>query len=262
MNTKLSGAQLVLVPITKLGRNYFPLVENLRNRYIKFIDLHMSSYLPGTTATGLTDTDSMYVTLRNDLGNEDIISRLPLERLDYAQTLGVRQPIAYKLSLENCYVDCQNSNMVGTTAAFVVWYDLPQYTSKNSTDTIITDSVTAPLMTSVRDNRLPDENRMVGKRFRRILVSTPTTLPDLNTGITTAQLPNIYLTLRKGSYNIIENVPLSIFVQLTMLEKSEFQNICFDMNSSFLTIGGQGTIPNVDTDYVGKSVFFNLQYEK
>lgn len=34
MNTKLSGAQMVLVPITRVGKNYFPLVENLRNRYI------------------------------------------------------------------------------------------------------------------------------------------------------------------------------------------------------------------------------------
>ena len=37
MNTKLSGAQLVLVPITRLGANFLPLVENLRGRVIKFI---------------------------------------------------------------------------------------------------------------------------------------------------------------------------------------------------------------------------------
>jgi hypothetical protein len=50
--------------------------------------------------------------------------------------------------------------------------------------------------------------------------------------------------------------------QLAMIQRSEFQNIIFDFQSSFLTIGGAGSIPNVDSDYIGKSVFFNMQYEK
>ena len=34
MNKKLSGAQLVLVPITKMGANKFPFVENIAKRYV------------------------------------------------------------------------------------------------------------------------------------------------------------------------------------------------------------------------------------
>ena len=262
MNTKLSGAQMVLVPITRVGKNYFPLVEHLRNRYLKFIDCHGATYLPGTTTAGVTSTNSMYVTLFNEFGNDELISALPLERLDYAATLGVRQPIGYKLCLEDCYVDCQDANNVGKIAAFIVWYDLPEYSRKNTTDDVVTDNISIPLTTAVRYNQLPDENRMIGKRFRRIFVSTPTTTPDLHTGITSTELPNIYITLRKGAYNIAENIPLSLFVQLKMLQKSEFQNITFDFNSSYLTIGGQGTIPTLATDYIGKYVFLNLQYEK
>lgn len=262
MNTKLSGAQMVLVPITRVGKNFFPLVENIRNRFVKFVDFHAATYLPGTTANGLTSTNSMYVTFANEFGNDELISRLPLERLDYQNTLGVRQPIGYKISLENCYVDCEDASQVGKTAAFVVWYDLPEYSRKNTTDVVVTDSISVPLTTAVRYNQLPDENRMVGKRFRRIFVSTPTTTPDLHTGITSTELPNIYITLRKGAYNIAENIPLSLFVQLKMLSKTEFQNINFDFNSSYLTIGGQGTIPTLATDYIGKYVFLNLQYEK
>ena len=48
---------------------------------------------------------------------------------------------------------------------------------------------------------------------------------------------------------------------LAMLEKSEWANIIFDFQNSFVTIGGANTIPNVSTDYIGKSVFINLQYE-
>ena len=56
-------------------------------------------------------------------------------------------------------------------------------------------------------------------------------------------------------------MPLPILYQLAMLEKSEWANIIFDFQNSYITIGGAGTIPNVNTDYIGKNVFINLQYE-
>ena len=262
MNTKLSGAQLVLVPIDRVGRNYFPLVENLRGRVIKFIDFFPTTYLPDTAASGCASSVDMFITIKNEYGNTDIHCDLPLERLDYIQTLGVRQPICSKISLPNCYVDCQDAGNVGTTAAFVFWYDLPEYSQRNTTDTLITDAISVPLTTAIRYNALPDSDRMTGKRFRRILLGIPNQTPDLQTGLGASELQNVYLTLRKGSYNICENLPVPILWQLQMLHKSEFQNIIFDFQSSYLTIGGAGTIPNVNNDYIGKSVFFNLQYEK
>lgn len=124
------------------------------------------------------------------------------------------------------------------------------------------DSVSIPLTTTVRYNQFPDIDRMTGKRFRRLLVSAQDTTPDLYAGVTEQQLENIYITLRKGTYNVLENVPVMLLYQLAMIQKTEFANIIFDFQSSFLTIGGAGTIPDVQTDYVGKSVFFNFQYEK
>lgn len=262
MNTKLSGGQLVLVPITQMGENKFPLVENLRGRVIKFIDFSGAQYLPDTAASGLTSTTDMYVTIKNEFGNTDIHKDLPLQRLDYVATLGVRQPIMSKISLQNCCVNCQDPSNVGKTAAFVFWYDLPEYSKKNSTDILVTDAISVPLTTDIRYNALPDSDRMTGKRFRRILLGTPNVSPDLQTCVTMTELENIYLTLRKGGINVCENIPVALFYQLQMLTKAEFQNIIFDFQSSYLTIGGAGTIPNVQTDYIGKSVFFNLQYEK
>lgn len=253
---------MVLVPITKMGENKFPWVENIRNRYIKFLDFYGATYLPGTDATGLTTTRDMYITITNSKGNTQIIRNLPLERLDYRKTLGIRQPIGSTISLSDCSVVCQNEDAIGTTAAFIFWYDLPDYSRANSTDRLITDSVSVPLTTSVRYNLFPDVDRMTGKRFRRVLVSFQRTTPDLYNGVGESELENIYLTLRKGTYNVLENVPVMLLYQLAMLQKTEFANIIFDFQSSFLTIGGAGTIPNVDEDYIGKSVFFNLQYEK
>lgn len=261
MNTKLSGAQMVQVEIKRVGRNYLPFVENLRDRVIKFIDFCPAAYLPGTDATGLTATQDMYLTVFNQYGTEELHRTMPLERFDYASTLGVRMPICSKMSLQNSYIDCQDANQIGKVAALVFWYDLPEYSARNSADRTIVDAITVPLTTAVRYNALPDTDRLTGKRFRRLLLGTPSVTPDMQTGLDLTKLANCYLTLRKGTYDVLQNVPVMLLYQMQMLEKSEFQNIIFDFQNSFITIGGAGTIPNVQTDYIGKSIFFNLQYE-
>lgn len=261
MNKKLSGAQLVLVPIERMGQNRFPYVENLRNRVIKYIDFYGASYLPGTATAGVTDPSDMFITVMDEYGNARVHNNLPLIRMDYTQTLGVRQGVFSRISLRDCYVTCQNAANVGKLAAFVLWYDLPEFSARNKTDYVITDSVSIPLTTATRYNRLPDEERMTGKRFRRILSAAPSITPDLQNAVTAAALQNLYITLKKGAYMVCENLPIALMEQIAMVEKSEFQNIIFDFQSSYVTIGGAGTIPNVNTDYVGKSVFLNLQYE-
>ena len=104
MNTKLSGAQLVLVEIKRVGKNYLPLVENIRGRIIKFIDFAPAAYLPGTDVAGVTVNQDMYFTIANEPGNEYIHFEMPLERFDYTATLGIRQPICSKVSLQNSYI--------------------------------------------------------------------------------------------------------------------------------------------------------------
>lgn len=261
MNTKLSGAQLVLVPITRLGENHFPVVQYLRDRMIKYIDFCPCDYLPDTTERGVLSTTDMFVSIKNAQGNEFLHYEIPLERFNYVQTLGVRQPVCAKISLPDCFIDCQDANQIGKVAAFMFYYDLPEYSSKNNTDRILTDAITVPLLTSTRYNSLPDTDRLTGKRFRRVLLGMPTVTPDLQTGLGASQLHNCFITLRKGSYNVVENMPLPVLWQLGMLEKSEWANIIFDFQNSYITIGGAGTIPNVATDYIGKNVFINLQYE-
>ncbi len=261
MNTKLSGAQLVLVEIKRVGRNYLPLVENIRSRFIKYIDFCPASYLPGTATQGVSSSGDMFFTIFNEYGTEEIHREMPLARFDYSATLGVRQPVCSKISLQRSYINCQDASQVGKIAALVFWYDLPEYSQRNTSDKVVTDAISIPLTTAVRYNALPDTDRLTGKRFRRILLGNPTITPDLQNGLDMSKLQNCYITLRKGTYNILENVPVVLLYQMQMLEKTEFQNIIFDFQNSYITIGGAGTIPNVATDYIGKSIFFNLQYE-
>lgn len=262
MNTKLSGAQLVLVEIKRVGRNYFPMVEYLRGKFIKYIDFCPTTYLPAVAnAVGLSSTNDLFVTIMNKMGTEELHREMPLDRFDYQQTLGIRQPIAAEISMQNSYIDCQYSGHVGKVAALMFYYDLPNYSARNSVDAVMTDAISIPLTTAIRYNMLPDTDRLTGKRFRKILLGTPTITPDLQSGLTKAQLANCFITLRKGTYNVVENMPLLLLYQLQMLEKTEWANIIFDFQNSYITIGGAGTIPSVDTDYLGKSVFLNLQYE-
>ena len=263
MNSKLSGAQLVLVEIKHTGRNYFPLVENLRSRVIKYIDFCETTYLPAiANAVGLSATQDAYLTIMDEHGTTEIHREMPLERYDYAQTLGVRQPICRKISMQNSYIDVQDASYVGKVAAFMFYYDLPEFSARNSTDNVMTDAISIPLTTAIRYNALPDTDRLTGKRFRKILLGTPSVTPDMQTGMDDmSKLANCFITFRKGTYNVIENMPLPLLYQLAMLEKTEWANIIFDFQNSYITIGGAGTIPNVATDYIGKAVFINLQYE-
>lgn len=258
MNKKLSGCQAVLVPIKQLGVNKFPFVENLNDRYIKYIDFAPATHLPDTDAVGLNSSDNIFVTLTNDYGNTQLIKDLPLARFDYEQTFGVRQTIGSTLCLSDCYLLNQDVSNIGKTALLVFWYDLPEFSQRNMTDNIIVDSLTVPLTTAIRYNKLPDNDRMTGKRFRRILVTTPTTTPDGYYSVPFSSLSSIYLTLRKGSYNVVENLPIKLLYQLTKQEKTEFANIIFDFQSSYITLGGAGALSSL----VGMCIFMNLIYEK
>ena len=150
----------------------------------------------------------------------------------------------------------------------VFWYDLPQYSSgsdsltkpnKVKTVDLQTDAIEIPIKNITQFNVLPNTDRLTGKRFRKILLGKPSVTPDKNTGLGASELQNCYLTLQKGTYKVLADVPVSLLYQLQMLEKTEFANIIFDFESSYVTVGGAGTV--TPSDYVGKYIFMNLQYE-
>lgn len=258
MNKKLSGAQALLVPITRVGRNYLPFSENLRNRYIKYIDAVPTAHLPETSVDGVTSFTNMSISIADKVGNAIVMRDLPLNRMNYEQTFGQRQPIAREISLQNSYITVTESEMVGKSVLLVFWFDLPEYSQRNTTDEILVDGLSIPITSAVYRNQLPDSLTMAGKRFRSILFQPVGVTPDYATGVDYSNAQNLYLTLRKGSYNVLENVPLSLLYQMWQVDKIQFANMIFDFQSSYIIVGGAGTYTNP----VGKSVFLNFVYEK
>lgn len=258
MNKKLSGAQAVIVPIKNIGKNYIPFVENLRNRCIKYIDAHETAYLPESSVSGVIEFKNATITIADKVGNMSVIRDLPLNRLNYRKTYGLRQPIMREMSMQNSYINVVDASMVGKAILLVFWYDLPEYSQRNTTDETIVDGLTIPITTAVFKNQLPDSLSMAGKRFRSILWQPVGITPDFQTGVDYADGHHLYLTLRKGSYNVLENVPLALLYQMWQADKIMFANMIFDFQSSYITVGGAGSYTNP----VGKSVFLNFCYEK
>lgn len=258
MNKKLSGAKTVLVPITKVGKNYIPFVEDLKNRTIKYIDIFFTLLLPDTEAEGVTAyTNTPYITLADITGNAYLINNRPVDDFLYTKNLGIRPEINSKLSLQNSFILNNDEDAIGKYYVLVFWYDLPEFSARNRKDTLVTDYISVPVP-KVLANTLPNEERFAGKRFRYILFSMVDTTPEGTTGISDDdEINSLYLTLQKGSYKVLENVPLRLFYQAQMFDKMEFANIIFDMQNSFIKVGGAGRL------YINeKSVFLNLVYEK
>lgn len=263
MNKKLSGAQLIVVPITQVGENRFPYVENIAKRYVKYIDFCRVSSLPDSTGMVIQTAENMYMTIANEYGNTKIIDGMPLNRFDYfGLSSGVRQAIGSKISMQDCYIYNTDPSYVGANVPLMVYYDLEEFSRRNMSDKTIVDFVTVPITTVQRYNKFPDSDRMATKRFRRILCDPLCKVaPDFSPLVTdNIVATNIFITLRKGSYNVVENMPLSLLWQSAMLEKTEWANIIFDFNSSYITIGGAGTVLYPE-NYLGKSVFLNFEYE-
>ncbi len=257
MNKKLSGAKTVLVPIDRYGKNYIPFVEDLKDRKIKYIDIVYTKNLPNTDKEGISLFGS-YITLADKTGNAYVVNNMPCMRFMYQYTCGIRQEVNSVLSLQNSYItynaDSDGADpKLGGYALLVFWYDLPEFSSRNKTDIVTVDYLTIPI-TTVKGNILSKEERFTGKRFRYIWNNDGSVTPDYTKIV---DPDNLFITLQKGSYKVLEDVPLILFNQIRMWDKMEFANIVFDMQNSYITVGGAGSVAVPEG-----SVYLNVAYER
>lgn len=255
MNKKVSGAKSVIVQITGVGKNYLPYVEYLNGRYIKYVDYVTVGSLVAKDGATISSTDNITVTLANSAGNAYFVKDEPLKRFDVEENLGIRKPIMQKISLQNSYLQVSDGALVGKSVVLTFWYDLPEYSSRNKSDNVITDGWETPIVSATAHNQMPDNRTMVNKRFRRLSVTFQSYLPTLTDGITMEQARHIYLTLQKGTFKVIDTVPICEFYEIGKLQGIEFANIVFDFTNSYLEVGSGAT------DCEGKSVLINAVYE-
>lgn len=255
MQKRISGGKTVYVTIGQLGKNYFPDIEDLRDRYIKYIDYIPVGALVGSSATPISQTAMLSVSLATKRLNYYKFINLPISRLDVTQNYGERVPVMSKLTLPNCYLFNEDASKIGQVVALTFWYDEQMYSRKNSTDLISIDSFEKVITSNTNKVFFDDNRTLVNKRFRNFLVDFPTTTPLGNTSINQSEAQNVYISFVKGNYAIIDRVPLLLFYQLGFYNQFDFSNIVFDFTSSFVEVAGS-------QDLTGKAVFINVVFEQ
>lgn len=251
---RLSGAKLVLVEIDKVGKCFFPYVEQFIENPIQYIDFHPTACLPETSRVGVASDDGLTISLANKFGNVLLFNNLPLKRLNYTATCGTRQAINAKLSFQNSFIINEKAENVGKSIALLVWYEAEQYRVPQFAEELIFDTISVKL--EATKTKIKENERMNFKRFRHIFATPVTKTQEEYVGVTEADLANLYLTAIKGSYSLLENVPLSILHQNKILEKIEFENIQFDISNTFITTGHGANLEN------RKGVCLTFCYEK
>lgn len=257
MLKKVSGAKCVFVKLQNIGRNYFPFVEDLKDRTIRYLDVVPVTSLPYPfiNDTPVSQFDGLYVCVADKQGNQYPIYALPIDRLDITKNMGRRQSVNRQISMSDSYVDCEDPALVGQVVCFVVWYDLVDYSAPDTTPDLAIDSVEVEILSSQNNNVFPDNRTMAGRRFRRI--SFPAVSPTISgtTGLSKSEMMDCYVSFVKGNYAVIDNVPLAEFYDIDYIyDQLCFANICFDFTNSFVTVGGTA-------NYDGRMVMFNLTYE-
>lgn len=254
---KVSGSKTVVLTINKLGSNHLPFIEDLKDKYIKYIDtVIMDVALPGVSTTTVSDNEDLFLTLASKSGNIYTTKNMPLVRYDVETNLGVRVPIMQKISLQNSYVTNEDPTKIGQSVILVFWYDEPGYSARNKTTETLIDGFAIPIITNTGKNKMPDNRTMNNKRFRKFFVTYPGNTPTLGTGITKSQADSLYITFQKSGYALLENLPLKLLFQLSNLDFIEFANIIFDFTYSYAQVGGIS-----GTGFTGSEIFINCEYE-
>ena len=256
MLKRISASKTILVPIAQLGRNFMPYTEDLKGKYIKYVDIVKVSSLPYQTGTPFTSMKG-FMTLADVLGNAYPIYSMPLAKFDIEQNLGARQAVNRIVSWQNSYIDITDPADIGKVAVVVVWYDHLAYSAEDSTCDISIDSFEVPIVSQTFKNLFPDNRTMVGKRFRQLTFAAPTVTPSLATGVTLTEARDLYVSLYKGNFAIFDTLPLIELYNVLEIEQLEYRNIVFDFTNSFVLQGGNGS----GTSLVGKTVFLNATYE-
>ena len=236
---KVSGSKTVFVPITRAGRNFLPDIEDLRDKYIKYIDFVPMNSIPDSNKPAISDNKTnLTMTLFARSGNIIVSENLPLDRYNINLNRGVRVPIMRKLNIFNSFINALDDTQIGKTVVLVFWYDTPSCSRCNRSNDTDINFFEIPIINGSGFNPFPDNRVMVDKRFRNFFVNFTNNLPSGGVSITEANTKDFYLTFRKGTFAVLDLIPLPLFFQLGLYEQLELANITFDFTNSFAKVGG------------------------
>ena len=273
MENIITGAKTITVAINKLGENFLPYNEELKDKVIRYIDVVPMGLLPQSNGDVFTDFENCTLTLADYNGNSYFAYNVPLDRYNPIKTGGVRLPINKKISLQNSYIFvAENNAQIGNSVVVVVYYEDEFYSYPNTTNDLAVDAVEVKINSLDFNNMLPDNRTLVGKRIRGLALPDVTLTPSFTKSINKILINNKwgYITLQKNNYVILDHLPLFLLLEPYYLSSLQFRNIELDLINSYITIGGSTAKINemfgedaqlIIDDLLAGSVFLNVLYE-
>lgn len=273
MENIITGAKTITVAINKLGENFLPYNEELKDKVIRYIDIVPMGMLPQSNGDVFTDFENCTLTLADFNGNSYFAYNVPLDRYNPVKNGGVRIPINKKVSLQNSYIFVAEDNaQIGNSVVVVVYYEDEFYSYPNTTNDLAVDAVEVKINSLDFNNMLPDNRTLVGKRIRGIALPDVILTPSFTKSINKILINNKwgYITLQKNNYVILDHLPLFLLLEPYYLSSLQFRNIELDLINSYITIGGSTAKINemfgedaqlIIDDLLAGSVFLNVLYE-
>lgn len=273
MENIITGAKTITVAINKLGENFLPYNEELKDKVIRYIDVVPMGLLPQSNGDVFTDYENCTLTLADFNGNSYFAYNVPLDRYNPIKTGGVRLPINKKISLQNSYIFvAENNAQIGNSVVVVVYYEDEFYSYPNTTNDLAVDAVEVKINSLDFNNMLPDNRTLVGKRIRGLALPDVTLTPSFTKSVNKILINNKwgYITLQKNNYVILDHLPLFLLLEPYYLSSLQFRNIELDLINSYITIGGSTAKINeifgenaqlIIDDLLAGSVFLNVLYE-
>lgn len=239
MNQIISGSKTVLVPINRVGRNYFPYVKELQDRKVKYIDISDVRIGISPTETVYSVNYGVFITLADRYGNL-FYDAVPIENFNAPQYfLGVRNNIDRQIILQNCFIENSNASNVGKYVAVTFYWDDMQMTNKKCFKQLI-EVVVEPSQVNLFTYKLkfPDVQNLANKRIRSIRtaswyapMTTPLGYPTIDSSGTT-----IYMTLANGNKIYFDNLPLKYMRENWTNSQLAFSDIVLNMQDCYLSI--------------------------
>lgn len=254
MNKFFSGAYGLEIQLaTGSGKVNFPDIPFLRDKRIKHIDICHSAIVSKTPSGNETlafGIDDLFLTIREQNSQRELIKSLPVTKLNPAYIKGARLFINKIVDIQNSYIDYSKlSNIYLDKWLYVVFYfDYPEMWSiiKDNQRTAI-----LPLEVKLTGKRTYfDENKELYRRsIQNIMLSLPTITATGNDGIIGSN--NKFLTLSYNNKDFISQLPLTLLKNDLYNFPLRFQNVKFDVQSSYID-----TADTTVNDL--KSVFLNF----
>lgn len=238
-----TAATTIFLPITKLGQNFFPRINKIEGKLIQAVTLFEQLYpLNGGNPFPVTSSESTYISLTED-GSDYFLDSVSCSLLSYILCKGKMLDINRKLSIENCFVNITDQSLIGSVMIFVVFYQDMRYAEGFSTESLY-DNFSAKVVGtgSPYPVYMPDFKNLKNASFSNIFITLPNITANFDKGISLDDIPKIYVTFVKGSYAVLENIPLYFFYQTENYERTDFDGIIWDFENSYTTVAQGQTV--------------------